>query len=186
VWLLVDRSASTAAVHLQGGRSVLGTATRCAHAMASALQSIGVACAVSGFSSQGRHAVHLETLKAFDEEGGEQLGARLQALRPGGSTRLGAVLRHAARRLAGHGGAPLWVIVLSDGEAHDIDVHDPRYLVEDARHAVGSMRRSGMHAACIVLEAQRGTDARRIFGSQGVQSLRDLSQLPRVMQRLLA
>ena len=190
VWLLVDRSASTAAVVAhgkgQGGHSVLHGAARCARAMASALQAIGVACAVSGFSSQGRHAVHLETVKSFDEEGGERLGARLLALRPGGSTRLGAALRHAARRLAQRRAAPLWVIVLSDGEANDIDVHDPRYLVEDARHAVAGIRRFGVHSACIVLGSQRGADARRIFGSHGVQPLRELSQLPRVVQRLLA
>lgn len=186
VLVLIDRSVSTAALLGSGGHSVLNTASRCAEALASALQASGVACAIAGFSSQGRHAIDWLTVKAFDEPMGRCVNARLGALRPSGSTRLGAALRHAASRLAQQHAAARWLIVLSDGEAHDVDVHDPRYLVEDARHAARKFARQGLHAACIVLGPQRGADARRIFGSRGVQPLPDLFQLPRVVQRMLA
>jgi nitric oxide reductase activation protein len=51
---------------------------------------------------------------------------RLQSLRPGGSTRLGAALRHATQRLSKCEDSARWVILLSDGEPYDVDVHDPR------------------------------------------------------------
>jgi nitric oxide reductase activation protein len=186
VWLLIDQSASTAAALGSGERSVLQTAIRSAAAVASALQAVGVACAIAGFSSRGRHAVKLIMVKAFDEAADAGMLARLQALQPGGSTRLGAALRHAASRLAEHRSGPRWVIVLSDGEPHDVDVHDPRYLIEDARHAVRDAARRAVQMAGIVFAPQCGADARRIFGSHRVQALHDLRHLPRVVQRILA
>ena len=185
MWLLIDQSASSAAAHGSGDYTVLQMAARSAAAAASALQAAKVACAIGAFSSQGRHSVRLVTVKAFNEPADDALGARLQALRPGGSTRLGAALRHAARRLAQHGGAPLWVIVLSDAEPSDVDVHDPRYLVEDARRAVRDAARDGVQMACLLLEPQGRADSRRIFGHHRVQALQELSHLPRVVQRLL-
>ncbi len=193
VWLLIDQSASTAAAHgATGGpmqSSVLQTVARSAAATASALQAVGVSCAIVGFASNGRHAVRLLTVKGTDEPADERMFARLQALRPGGSTRMGAALRHATLRLSGRGNTrhagPKWVIVLSDGEPHDVDIHDPRYLVEDAQHAVRSAARVAVNMACLVVEPRRGADARRIFGGHRVQALHDLRQLPRVVQRLL-
>jgi Mg-chelatase subunit ChlD len=183
VWVLVDQSASTAAAH-GGGRTVLQAAAQSAAALARTLQSLGVRCAVAGFQSSGRHAVRLHTVKALDTPLDEGLAARLQALRPGGSTRLGAALRHAALRLGAWRGGARWVLLLSDGQPHDIDVHDPRYLVEDARHAVRQAARRSVRMACLTLAREVDADARRIFG-RGAQSVDRLDALPRAMQRLL-
>lgn len=194
VWLLIDQSASTAALqsadpHSIERNTVLQTVARSAAATAAALQAVGVSCAIVGFASNGRHAVRLLTVKSTDEPADERMFARLQALRPGGSTRMGAALRHATLRISGRGhtrqAGPKWVIVLSDGEPHDVDIHDPRYLVEDAQHAVRSAARVAVDIACLVVESKRGADARRIFGGHRVQALHDLRQLPRVVQRLL-
>ena len=124
-------------------------------------------------------------MKAVAEPADAAMSARLQALRPGGSTRLGAALRHATRGLLTRDAGLRWVIVLSDGEPHDVDVHDPRYLVEDARHAVRSATRRGVQMACLVLDPTHAAEARQIFGSHRVQALPDLLQLPRALQRLL-
>lgn len=185
VWLLVDSSASTVASLTAGGPSVLHTASQAAAATARALQSNGVSCAVAAFASHGRHAVHMQVIKAFDESADAAMEARLYALRPGGSTRLGAVLRHAASRFEGRSDGARWVIVFSDGEPHDIDVHDPRLLVEDARHAVRDAARRSVRVVCVALEAQRGADALRIFGRRGVAPLHDPAQLAQAFRRLL-
>ena len=186
VWLLIDQSASSAALSGAGPHTQLQTAARSAAAIATALASVDVACAVVGFSSRGRHAVRLVRVKAVTESVDAFMSARLQALRPGGSTRLGAALRHATRRLLTHDGGSHWVIVLSDGEPHDVDVHDRRYLVEDARHAVRSASRRGVQMACLVLEPWRSAEAQHIFGRHRVQALTAVGQLPRVLSRLLA
>jgi nitric oxide reductase activation protein len=185
VWLLVDQSASTAATQGTGGHSVLQTSGRSAAAIAEALQRLGVGCAIVGFSSQGRHAVRLVTVKEVGAPVDVAALGRLQALRPIGSTRLGAALRHATHRVMARHGAPRWVLVLSDGEPHDIDVHDPRYLVEDARHAVRSAARQSVQMACLVVGTSPGIEARRIFGRDRVQSLCDVVQLPHALRRLL-
>jgi hypothetical protein len=185
VWLLVDQSASTGIAH-DGGHTVLQAATRSALALATALRSLGVACAVTGFQSSGRHAVRWRTVKRLDAPVDDGLAARLHALRPGGSTRLGAPLRHATAHLCSARGAVCWVLLLSDGKPHDIDVHDPRYLVDDARHAVRQAARRSVRMACLTLASEVDSDARRIFGRRGAQRVDRLGALPRAVQRLLA
>jgi uncharacterized protein YegL len=194
VVLLVDQSASTADVHGVHGRSILETATRCATAIAATLQPMGVACAVFGFNSRGRHAVELTTMKAFDEAASNAMGARLRAARAGGSTRLGAALRHVTHRLTQRTaqqatrrrGGPSWVLVISDGEAHDIDIHDPRYLLEDARAAVRDAFKRSVQIACLVIQPVQGSDSRRVFGHHRVEVLSDAQRLPRALARILA
>ena len=185
VWLLVDCSASTAAPLDRDGPSVLQAASRVAAATAIALQSLGVDCAIAAFHSSGRHAVDIDVVKDFGVRADAAVIGRLQALRSAGSTRLGAALRHAASRLAGRSATARWVIVLSDGEPHDIDAHDPHYLVEDARQAVRGARRRSFRVACIALEAERGAAAVRIFGRHGVCSMQAPRQLAGVVRRLL-
>jgi uncharacterized protein YegL len=195
VWLLIDQSASTAAPLAGDGRSVLQTAAQAGAAIALALRGLGVDCAVSAFSSNGRHAVRLVTLQRLGAAADPALGARLQSLRSTGSTRLGAALRHATAGLAAQRAGARWVLLLSDGQPHDVDVHDPRYLGEDARQAVRVAAQRGLRMACLVL-ADAGAPAgaggrsdlamvRRIFGAAGAQPLSQLDALPRALRRLL-
>lgn len=193
VWLLVDCSASTAAAHGtaagHGSDTVLRAAAQSAAATALALQAMGVPCAVAGFSSNGRQAVRLSSVKTFGQAADDALTLRLLALRSAGSTRLGAALRHATARLAGLPGAGRsashWVLLLSDGQPHDVDVHDRRYLVDDARHAVHHARRRGVRMACLALGQAAEPDALRIFGRHGTQGLTDTAALPRALRRLI-
>jgi nitric oxide reductase NorD protein len=185
VWLLVDQSASTAAVHGGGDITVLQAAAQAAAATAIALQAMGVRCAIAGFSSNGRHAVRLNVVKPLDTPIDPRVLLRLFALRSGGSTRLGAALRHATSRLCAERGAARWVLLLSDGQPHDVDVHHPRYLVADARHAVRDAARRSVHIACLALGAQPDPAALRIFGRRGTQALSSVNALPHAVQRLL-
>ncbi len=188
VWLLVDSSASTAAPLQAGaaaGPSVLQAAARGTAATALALQALGVPCAVAAFQSNGRHAVRLSLLQPPGHAVDGRLAQRLQALRPGGSTRLGAALRHASQRLGAGRADARWVLLVSDGQPHDVDVHDPQYLVDDARQAVRAARRRGVRMACLTLAAQPEPEARRIFGRAGTQTLAALGALPRALRRLM-
>lgn len=185
-WVLIDQSASTAATQSTSGHNILQLATASAIATARALQAMGVACAISGFSSNGRHAVRVMTVKSFDVPADFNMDARAQALRPGGSTRLGAALRHVTSQLMKRRNGALWLLVLSDGEPYDVDVHDPRYLIEDAQHAVHAAARRGVRVVAPVLGFERGAYAQRIFGRQGVQVVQRLSDLPGALTRLIA
>ena len=185
LWLLVDQSASAATPDGDAGDDRLRSATRAAGAIAVALQASGVACAIAGFSSAGRDAVRMRVAKTFDAPADRSMHARLQALRPGGSTRLGAALRHAAARVAGRQATRSWVIVLSDADAHDIDIHDPRYLADDARHAVHAAAGRGVRIVALVLGRNGMAQALRVFGSGRARALPGLQALPAALRALL-
>jgi nitric oxide reductase NorD protein len=187
LWLLIDQSASTGGAMASGEGTALGLAAQSALALGLALQARGITFGVAAFSSNGRHAVHWRTVKSLVQPPDATMASRVQALRPQGSTRLGTVLRHATQRLASQRGAQRWVLLLSDGSPHDIDVHDPLYLREDARHAVCSAGRQGVRMGCLVFEPEGGGsgDGARIFGSQQAVRVHGLNDLTSAIWRLL-
>lgn len=185
LWLLIDQSASTATTGLSVDGGALKLAAQSALALGLALQARGISFGIAAFSSNGRHAVRWRTVKSFAQPADEAMAGRMQALRPEGSTRLGAVLRHATRRLAAQRGTRRWVVLLSDGSPHDIDVHDPAYLIEDARHAVSVAARHGVRIGCLVFEPDGRGDAARIFGGGGAATVHGLEDLPGALGRLI-
>ncbi|MEO7338015.1 MAG: VWA domain-containing protein [Caldimonas sp.] len=186
LWLLIDQSASTATTARSVDGGALKLSAKTALALGLALRARGVEFGIAAFSSNGRHAVRWQVLKSFTQPVDDALSGRLQALRPEGSTRLGAVLRHATRRLAAERGAQRWVLLLSDGSPHDIDIHDPAYLIEDARHALAGARRQGIRMGCLVVEPDtRSKDAARTFGGNAASRVHGLKDLPTALRRLL-
>ncbi len=143
VLLLVDASVSTATDLPAWQREV--------QQMAWALQRMGHLSAVWAFGSDGRHRVRLQGLKDWQQRCEAVPWGALQA---GGSTRLGAALRHAA--LLCHQGLAQQrveggsVLLLTDGELHDIDVHDSAHLPADLVHAVGELRAQGLCVQALV------------------------------------
>lgn len=183
--LLIDQSASTSAAWLDGARSQLQAGAELAWHAARSLAGVGLQVAIAGFSSNGRHAVRWQRLLAFGEAPDGACRARLGALASGGSTRLGAALRHAVRELARRRDGERIVLVISDADSHDVDVHDPRYLADDARHAVRHARRQGLRVGCLLTDPQRSATARHLFGAAGLATPRRLDELPRALARLL-
>ena len=185
VWVLVDQSASSAQASAVPGVSVLELSTRAAAEIAAGLVRAGIDCAIASFASAGRGAVTVQLAKRFGEALDSTARSRLSALRPGGSTRLGAALRHATLRLRARHAERRELIVLSDAQAHDIDVHDVRYLVDDARRAVAAATRRGVRVRCLVVGTDRDLPAVRVFGAGAAVGLRTLDELPRALHRLL-
>ncbi len=179
LWLLIDQSASTAGTSLQAS-------CQAALVLSLALQARGIRFGVAAFNSNGRHAVHWRTVKSPSQAPDAAMAARLDALRAQGSTRLGAVLRHASKRLLATPAAQRWAVLLSDGSPHDIDVHDPVYLREDARRAVSDAARRGVRMGCLVFEPDDSTEAVHVFGRGGAVRVRSSNDLPAALRRLLA
>ncbi|MFM9915863.1 MAG: hypothetical protein ACKVOX_08650 [Rhizobacter sp.] len=172
---LLDLSASTArssAEHMDTGLDHARIAAL-AEAWAEGSPALGdrSACALHGFWSDGRHRVHYQRIKDFDEPVDAQVLDRLLRLRSEGSTRLGAALRHASALLLARRTPRMNLLVISDGETHDIDVHDPKYLSEDARHAVREARAQGVAVRCLALDPAMEVSLRAIFGRDGYRLL---------------
>lgn len=186
VLLLIDSSASSARPHgAQGGTTQLATQQRAAALLACAAAAAGWSLAIQGFDSDGRRGVNHWRVKDFGEAWDEVAAARLTGLHSGLSTRLGAALRHATRTLTAQPAAQRIVLVMSDGEPHDVDIHDPHYLVEDARHAVQTARLVGVRCLGLLLDGQGAAATQRIFGAGQSALLPDSAQLPSALAKLL-
>jgi nitric oxide reductase NorD protein len=137
--------------------------------------------AVQSFCSNGRHAVFMQALKSFDTP---LDAAALATLSGGLSTRLGAALRHTTASLAQRRSERRVVLLLSDGEPHDVDVHDPRYLVEDARRAVIEARQRGVRIVCLQLAAKLPRGADSVFNRADRVLLNRIEALPQAIRQL--
>ena len=62
--------------------------------MAQALEEIGDSYAIMGFSGHGRDNVEFYVIKEFDHELSDEVKARVGAIEPKRSTRMGAAIRH--------------------------------------------------------------------------------------------
>jgi len=184
VLLLLDASASTD----RGdglGADLLACMQRSAATAALALQHLGHRSSLWAFSSRGRHHVEMPCLKHWDEP----LPA-VSRLRGAGSTRLGAALRHAlhlceadARR---HSGWQRVVVVLTDGEPHDIDVHDPDYLGADLQRAAHEARALGVSVRALLFQPGTADVLNKALGRESVRSCTAPTRFTSALTHLLA
>jgi hypothetical protein len=184
VLLLLDLSQSTNDWVPSAGTTVLNLAREATALVAHAMDRLGDEFAIHGFDSNGRHDVEYYRFKDFDTSYGDEAKARLAGMQGQLSTRMGTALRHAGHLLRDRRAAHKLVLLLTDGEPHDIDVHDKRYLVFDAKHAVEDLRRCGIATFCMTLD--RGADeyVSRIFGARNYLVLDKLKRLPEKLPAL--
>jgi nitric oxide reductase activation protein len=184
VLLLLDLSQSTNDWVPSAGTTVLNLAREATALVAHAMDRLGDEFAIHGFDSNGRHDVEYYRFKDFDTPYGDDAKARLAGMKGQLSTRMGTALRHAAHFLRDRRASHRLVLLLTDGEPHDIDVHDKRYLVFDTKHAVEDLRRRGIATFCMTLD--RGADeyVSRIFGPRNYLVLDQLKRLPEKLPAL--
>ena len=94
------------------------------------------------------------------------------------STRLGTALRHAGQALGTRKARRKRLLVVTDGEPSDIDVHDPEYLLFDAKQATKGNRQLGVTSYCVGLDANAQASVERIFGAGNYTLLGELEHLP--------
>lgn len=156
VLLLIDSSASTD--RPLGQATELDLLRAAAWRLALALEAAGHQCAIQAFASNTRQAVHVQHVKAFTQSAQDPGWlSGLAGLRSAWSTRLGAALRHAVSQLAARQAlGPCRVLILSDAQAHDVDVHDASYLPHDFRRACREAARAGVAVQCLDVAAAVG------------------------------
>jgi hypothetical protein len=183
--LLIDSSQSTAAAD-GAGPSLLQLEQEAALLLAQTAATASSRLAIHTFNSDTRARVHYRRLLDFGTRPDAGTLAHLRALRSEYSTRLGAALRHAGTVLADEAAPRRVLLVLTDGSPSDVDVHDPRHLVEDARHAVQELRARGLSVHGLVVGEAAAGDARRIFGPQHYRVARSALQLAHQLTALHA
>ena len=182
----LDSSLSTAdPVPRHAGSSVLVLARNAALLTTLTLTQAGDRCAIDAFCSNGRHEVRYAHALGFDEALDNAALARLAGVTSRWSTRMGAALRHATQRLAQQPRRKRLLLFVTDGEPHDIDIHDRRYLIEDARRAVLEAGRCGVVVFCVTLDPAADAYVRGIFGSANVRVLDRIESLPSILPAMV-
>lgn len=183
--LLLDMSQSTADKG-RDGRSLLAIEKDAASILGAAFEAAGDALAIHAFNSDGREKVCYVQLKTFIDPMDAIVGRRLAAITSEHSTRLGAALRHAGTYLQRQRAFRHVLVVLTDGEPSDIDVQDPAYLIEDARHAAQVLRRSGTDVLAFGLGQGSFHALDRIVGGKCAFRVPRIETLPERMIQLYA
>ena len=184
VLVLLDLSQSTNDWVPAAGTSVLNLAREATALVAHAMDDLGDNFAIHGFDSNGRHEIEYYRFKDFDQPYDEQARARLAGMKGQLSTRMGTALRHAGHFLRQRRAAHRLILLLTDGEPHDIDVHDRQYLIFDAKRAVEDQRRYGVATFCLSLDPAADEYVTRIFGARNFMVLDHLRRLPEQLPAL--
>jgi Mg-chelatase subunit ChlD len=174
--VLLDISESVNDIGPQG-QSLLALEKQAALLLAEACLRSAQRLAIHAFSSNTRAEVNYYRLLDFGQAHSSATAAMIQAVRGRYSTRMGAALRHASSLLRNEPDGQRSLLVVTDGAPHDIDVHDKRYLIEDARHAVQEAKRAGVRVCCLAVDAQADAYVRQIFGWRGYDIADDAVQL---------
>ena len=183
--VLLDSSASGADPVATGSGSVFDLAREAALLTCLTLTRGGDRCALHAFCSNGRHEVRYDEALRFDEELAAPSIARLAGVQPRLSTRMGAALRHASVRLAAQSQRRKLLLFVTDGEPHDIDIFDRRYLIEDARRAVLEAGRLSIVVFCVTLDPAADAYVRTICGAGNYRVLDRIESLPRVLPQMV-
>jgi nitric oxide reductase NorD protein len=182
--VLLDCSESLNEVPPGASSSVLEHARWASALLAATLSCATRDWAIHGFSSNGRHEVGYTRLKDFDEPYDQHAQERIAGMRASLSTRLGTALRHAGRALSARKARRKLLLVVTDGEPSDVDVHDAQYLQFDAQRATRENHALGVTSFCFGLNSALESGVRGIFGSRNYVLLDHAQQLPKALGQL--
>jgi nitric oxide reductase activation protein len=161
--------------------------------MAEALEEIGDAYAIYGFSGHGRANVEFYLVKSFNEALTGAVKGRIGALQPKRSTRMGAALRHSIEKMAGISARSRHMILLSDGFPQDFDYGQDRrsnvYGLRDTSVALKEAEAAGITPFCITVDKAGHDYLRQMCEESRYMVLDDIaslpSELPKVYQRVV-
>ncbi len=150
------------------------------------LRNTGDQFSIYGFSSRNRGHIRFNTLKTFDEKYNGIVRSRIQAIKPGFYTRMGAAIRYAAAKLEQQDTQQRLLLILTDGKPNDLDRYEGRYGVEDTRRAIHEAKAKGLQTFCITIDDQGGEYLPHIFGTNGFTIIRKPEHLPQKLPILYA
>ncbi len=186
VLLLMDLSASLNDIPEGCTQSILELSREATTLLGWSIEQLGDKFAIAGFHSDTRHNVRYHHIKGFSEHWDDGVKARLAAIEPGYSTRMGAAVRHASHYLEGQKADKKLLLILTDGEPADIDVNDDKLLIEDTHRAVDELSAKGIYTHCITLDKKADEYIQDIFGASGYTVIDNIEKLPEKLPLLFA
>ncbi len=161
--------------------------------MAEALEEIGDAYAVYGFSGQGRDNVEFYHVKSFTESLSPTIKGRIGAIEPKRSTRMGPAIRHSLEKLKDIACRVKLLILLSDGFPQDMDYGTDRrsatYGIQDTMMALREADQAGVLTFCLTIDKAGHDYLRDMCAPSRYMVLEDVTslptELPKVYQRYI-
>ena len=175
--LLADLSMSTDA-YISNEQRVIDVVKDSMLLFGEALNTVGDNFAMYGFSSVRRHHVRMSLIKNFNEKYSDDIRGRIQALRPGFYTRMGAAIRQATKVLYEQASSQKLLLILTDGKPNDIDHYEGRYGIEDTHQAIIEAKKLGIKPFCITVDQEAEDYLPYLFGQYSYTMLSRPTQLP--------
>lgn len=181
--MLADLSLSTD-TYINNEQRVIDVIHDSLQLFSEALSATGDRFALYGFSSRRREHVRFNMIKNFNERYGDVVRGRIQSLKPGYYTRMGAAIRQATKVLSSEKSHQRVLLILTDGKPNDLDCYEGRYGIEDTRMAIVEAKRLGLQPFCVTIDDEADEYLPYIFGNNGFVVIKDPKQLPNELPRL--
>jgi nitric oxide reductase NorD protein len=156
--------------------------------MAQSLEELGDSYAIMGFSGHGRDNVEFYVIKEFDHELSDEVKARVGAVEPKRSTRMGTAIRHVREKFKDVTSRAKHVIMLSDGFPQDFDYgHDRRsnaYGIQDTMVALKELEMAGVLPFCITVDRTGHDYLRQMCAPSRYLIIEDITSLPRQLPKV--
>ena len=176
--VLVDISESTNDFIKDTKKKIFSSLIESTSILSEAINLAGDNFQLSTFCSNKRDDIRFWKIKDFDQKLDSEHLKKLEAMKPGYSTRLGAAIRQAGQDLMRQPNYRKLLLILSDGEPSDIDVDDNEYLLEDAKYAVRRLAYNGIDVFCVGVESESNKYLSKIFGNKNYVIIKSASDLP--------
>ena len=183
--LLADLSLSTDAA-VNNVAKVIDVIRDSLYLFSEALGATGDRFSLYGFSSRKRDHVRFHTLKSFEENYNARVRGRIEAIKPGYYTRMGAAIRHSTQLLIKQPATRQLLLILTDGKPNDLDRYEGRYGIEDTRMALMEARREGLYPFCVTIDKEASGYLPHLFGPGNFVVIRRPEELPYQLPMLYA
>jgi nitric oxide reductase NorD protein len=140
--------------------------------------------AIYAFSSLKNTNVRFHIIKNFKEKYSNLIRGRIDAIKPGYYTRLGAAIRESTKILNNQKSANKLLLIVSDGKPNDVDRYDGRYGIEDTKKAIQEARKKGITPFCVTIDLEAKDYLTHLFGKNGFVVIRDTKKLPKVLPEI--
>ena len=136
------------------------------------------------FSSLKNKNVRIEIIKNFKEKYTAFTRGRIDAIKPGYYTRLGAAIREGSAILSKQKTENRLLLIISDGKPNDVDRYDGRYGIEDTKKAINEAKKMGLTPFCITIDIESKEYLPYLFGKNGYALIRDSKKLPAILPEI--
>ena len=150
-----------------------------------AIEALGDAYAIYGFSGWTRTHCDIYRVKRFDDAYDEATRRRIAGIEARDYTRMGVAVRHLGGLLLRQPARHKLLVTLSDGRPDDYgDEYRGRYGIEDTRRALLEAREQGIRSYCVTIDRHGADYLPQLYGPAQYTVLEDARLLPQKLAEI--